>query len=841
MRGGATDYVLKHHPERLVPAVQRALRETRERALRENVERQNSILARLGQSLSSVTRPDEAARVILQIADEMFGLDAFTLDLYDAQADEFRPVLSVDVIEGRRTEVKGHARSSKPSLRARRIMSSGRELILRPVSDPRTEDEDARPFGDINRLSESLMLAPLRERDVVIGVISIQSYTPFAYTTHDLDAFQTLADYCGGALERIRAQQVVRESAQQFEDLFEGSPDAIYVEDLKGIILDVNHAACQLQGLPREKIIGHSFLEFVPEEKRESARNIFEMLASEEVFSVESESWTADGRATPVEVRTGRIPFRGKPAVLLHVRDISARKTAEAAARSSEMLFHAVWENSVDGMRLTDADGKVIAINEAYCKLVGISRSEIEGKPLTSVYADSEHPDQMLQDYCKRFQSRNIKRQAESRLVMRTGKSLTLEFTASFVELRGREPMVLTIFRDVSNQKKLEEQFRQAQKMEAIGQLAGGVAHDFNNILTVIHGHASLLLADSRLPESAASSQQIIESVERAAALTRQLLTFSRRQVLETRRLDINEVVSRMGSMLGRLLGEDVTMQVRYWPQPAFVQADRGMVEQIILNLAVNARDAMPKGGQISLQINPCDIDQSHVQQQPQARAGRFVCLSVTDTGTGIPADVLPHIFEPFFTTKEVGKGTGLGLATVYGIVKQHSGWLEVETEAGRGTSFKIYLPALDEMPGHAETSSRETAVAGGNETVLIVEDEKAVRELVSGLLKRRGYRVLEAESGAKALQLWSEHKGRVDLLLTDMVMPDRISGWELAQKLLPDQPTLKVIFTSGYSEEVVGREFALRVGVNYLPKPYHPQTLARVIRERLDAKESGV
>ncbi|NOS71559.1 MAG: PAS domain S-box protein, partial [Verrucomicrobia bacterium] len=503
-----------------------------------------------------------------------------------------------------------------------------------------------------------------------------------------------------------------RESEQQFGDLFEGSPDAILVEDLEGNVLDVNPAGCLLHGLARESIVGKNFLELFPPDKRDAAKILFAKLSSEEISRAESERWTADGKVTPVEIRAGRIPYRGRPAVLLHVRD-------------------------------------------------------------------------------------------------------------------------------VSNQKRLEEQFRQAQKMEAIGQLAGGVAHDFNNLLTVIHGHASLLLLDARNQDSADSSQQIVEAVNRAAALTKQLLAFSRRQVLDTRRLDMNEVVSHMGAMLGRLLGEDVALRVRYWQSPAPVQADRGMMEQILLNLAVNARDAMLKGGQLNIQIGAVDVDQKYLERQPQARIGRFVLLSVGDTGTGIPPEVLPRIFEPFFTTKEVGKGTGLGLATVYGIVKQHHGWIEIETETGRGTTFKVYLPSLEDVACELAAKTVEPVVSGGNECILIVEDEKPVRELVSTLLRRRGYRVLEAESGQKALGVWNENKGQIDLVLTDMVMPDRMTGWELAEKLQAERPGLKVIFTSGYSAEVVGREFVLQVGVNYLPKPYHPHTLARAIRERLDSKES--
>ncbi len=711
MRGGATDYVFKHFPERLGPAVQRAIRETEERARRKVMERQATILASLGRSLSTVTRPDEAARVIMQSADQMFSMDSFTLDLYEAEPDLMRPVLNVDTINGQRTEVRTSGKTNKPSARARRVMQNGRELIRR--SDGIELLTDAIPFGDTSRCSESVMVAPLRDGEKVIGVVSVQSYTPNAYTPNDLDGFQTLVDYCGGALHRIRGEQIVRESEQQFGDLFEGSPDAILVEDLEGNVLDVNPAGCLLHGLARENIVGKNFLELFPPDKRDAAKILFSKLSSEEISRAESERWTADGKATPVEIRAGRIPYRGRPAVLLHVRD-------------------------------------------------------------------------------------------------------------------------------VSNQKRLEEQFRQAQKMEAIGQLAGGVAHDFNNLLTVIHGHASLLLLDARNQDSADSSQQIVEAVNRAAALTKQLLAFSRRQVLDTRRLDMNEVVSHMGAMLGRLLGEDVALRVRYWQSPAPVQADRGMMEQILLNLAVNARDAMLKGGQLNIQISAVDVDREYLERQPQARVGRFVLLSVGDTGTGIPPEVLPRIFEPFFTTKEVGKGTGLGLATVYGIVKQHHGWIEIETETGRGTTFKVYLPSLEDVACELAAKTVEPAVRGGNECILIVEDEKPVRELVSTLLRRRGYRVLEAESGQKALGVWNENKGQIDLVLTDMVMPDRMTGWELAEKLQAERPGLKVIFTSGYSAEVVGREFVLQVGVNYLPKPYHPHTLARTIRERLDSKESS-
>jgi nitrogen-specific signal transduction histidine kinase/ActR/RegA family two-component response regulator len=405
------------------------------------------------------------------------------------------------------------------------------------------------------------------------------------------------------------------------------------------------------------------------------------------------------------------------------------------------------------------------------------------------------------------------------------------------VELRGQPSLLLGLFRDVTGQKRLEDQLRQSQKLEAIGQLAGGVAHDFNNILTVIHGHASLLLVTGALAGSSArSAQQITQAAERAAGLTRQLLTFSRRQMMQPRRLDMNEIVGNMTKMLGRILGEDVALQLSYFPQPALVQADAGMMEQVLLNLAVNSRDAMPRGGLLALKIMVLELDSQNLHHHSEAHAGRFVCLTAADTGCGIPAENLRRIFEPFFTTKEVGKGTGLGLATVYGIVKQHQGWVEVESELGKGTVFKVFLPCSEEATAPDEAQAIEETVRGGTETILVVEDEAPVRELVCSLLAARGYNILQAETGVQALELWQNCKAQVDLLLTDLVMPNNLNGRELAEMLRAERPRLKVIFTSGYSADVVGKDFVLRGGLHYLQKPYHPQKLAAAVRDCLDA-----
>ena len=386
---------------------------------------------------------------------------------------------------------------------------------------------------------------------------------------------------------------------------------------------------------------------------------------------------------------------------------------------------------------------------------------------------------------------------------------------------------------DITDRKQLEEQFRQAQKMEAIGQLAGGVAHDFNNILMVIQGNASLLQNDTNDPKQRRFLHEIIEASNRAAGLTRQLLLFGRKQVLRPVDLDLNAVVANMTKMLQRILGEDITLEAHFAPALPRIFADPGMIEQVVLNLAVNSRDAMPHGGTLSVSTGMCeDAPQGTIESTTDAP---WVYLRVNDTGCGIPAEVLPHIFEPFFTTKEVGRGTGLGLATVYGVVKQHGGWVSVDGIEPHGTSFQIGFPAAVGALLRPSDAPAVSAVPRGAETILVVEDEPAVCEMVAALLQHWGYKVLTAESGRAALDVWRVHGPTIDLLLTDIVMPDGLSGRALAEQLREDRGDLKVIYTSGYSEDVARGGLTLVEGVDFLPKPYALRHLAEIVRRRLD------
>jgi signal transduction histidine kinase/ActR/RegA family two-component response regulator len=441
----------------------------------------------------------------------------------------------------------------------------------------------------------------------------------------------------------------------------------------------------------------------------------------------------------------------------------------------------------------------------------------------------------------ERLRDRSTVRDLEMRLKTKQGQIRNTLGAMEIIELES-QPCVLGIIQDVTERLQLEAQFRQAQKMESVGRLAAGVAHDFNNLLTVIQGYTALLQTpDCSATEVADAVKQVADAARRAANLTHQLLAFSRRQVMRQERINLNDVLHNLAQMLRPLLGEDITVQVDPSPTLPLIGADVGMVEQVVMNLALNARDAMPKGGRLVWRTYLYRLDEEQARKNPEASAGEYVGLSVTDTGCGMDAATLAHIFEPFFTTKEVGKGTGLGLATVFGIVKQHKGWVEVSSQVGRGSTFILYLPAF---PGAGAEKPfprpPETTMVPGKGTILLVEDEPALRRLARRVLEKNGYRILPAASGIEALKEWDKQRYHIDLLITDMVMPGGMNGRDLALRLQTDDTQLKVLYTSGYSAEMVGSGFLLKEGINFLPKPYSPATLTSAVKDCLDTDTTG-
>ena len=783
----------------------------------------NYIFSRLSQSLSAAGSASAAASFICEAADDLFRWDDFALDLFEAERNEVVSLLTITTLEGQRVKLPASLQPKVANALVQRVIERGAELVSAAASENR---------------AGATMVAPIRAGETVIGVLFVQTRAANSYTERDLKTLKMLAEHCGGALQRVWAEEELRQSQRRFRDLFENSPDAIFVEDMQAKVLDVNPSACVLHGMNREQLIGKNAIEdLVPPDQREAARADFHRLSTGEISWLEGESLRSDGRGVPVEIRVVRVEYDGQPAMLFHVRDIAERRAAEMALRSSETLFRSVWENSVDGMRLTDERGHVIAVNTAFCKLVGLKSEQIEDKPFPVIYSPEMDWAKLLERHRKSFASGQLPVREMRAFVLHDGRLVLFEIKDSYVISEGKPRLLLSLFRDLTEHQRLEDQLRQSQKMDAVGQLAGGIAHDFNNILTIILGHASLLTMAGLDVKAQVSAKQIKQAAERAAGLTRQLLAFGRKQIFNPRPLDLNRVVEKMSEMLGRLLGEDIALQINYSAESAMIQADTSMMEQVLLNLSVNSRDAMPRGGQLTLGISVCDVDDKHARRFVEARPGKYVCLSHKDTGCGIPPENLPRIFEPFFTTKELGKGTGLGLATVFGIVKQHHGWVEVESELGKGTSFHVYFPFTNEKAVEAVEFDTQFRSRGGNETILVVEDERDLREIITRTLNRHGYRVFQAADGLSALQIWEQYKQEINLMFTDVIMPGGVNGRELAEKIWAEKPALKVIFSSGYGADALGKDFKLDPELNYLQKPYLPQALVRIIRKCLDAK----
>ena len=508
-------------------------------------------------------------------------------------------------------------------------------------------------------------------------------------------------------------------------------------------------------------------------------------------------------------------------------------KLATANLRESEERFRQMIANGSDIIALIDQKGIIRFQSPSTERVLGHTPASMVGHRIE----DYVHPDDLakVRESIQRVLSGQSKpTPVEYRCRHLDGSWRSLQsFGKEMQSGKAGESIMVVNSRDVTESRALEEQLRQSQKMEAIGQLSGGVAHDFNNLLTVIKGHIGLLRAKGQVsPEITGAIQQIDDAANRAANLTRQLLTFSRQQVMETADLNLTGVVMNMAKMLRRLLSENIEMELVAADHPLPIRADEGMVEQVLLNLVVNARDAMPRGGRLEVGTASADFDgtASH-----PARAGEFACLFVRDTGQGIAPEIMSRIFEPFFTTKGVGKGTGLGLATVYGVMQQHNGWVTVESAVGEGTTFRAYFPrhAIN-LPAMA-AGAAAAAIPGGHEGILLVEDEATVRDIAQAALTGLGYRVFTATSGLAALQVWELHRHEVDLLLTDLVMPEGVTGRDLALRLRETAPKLRIIFMSGYSYDVAGDDLALTEGVNYLPKPFDLASLARIVRTMLD------
>lgn len=514
-------------------------------------------------------------------------------------------------------------------------------------------------------------------------------------------------------------------------------------------------------------------------------------------------------------------------------QEMKERSFAEKELSHSEERFAKAFQACPIPMAIQSlTTDRFLDVNEAFLNMSGFRRLEIisctPGE--LDLCPDPKAPLLLRLQLNNEHSVRNF----ECQLRTRSGEIRDcVVFAEAF--MLGDESVALVATQDVSEQRKLEKQLRHSQKLEAVGQFAAGVAHDFNNMLTVIQGHASMHLAADNLEKGVTDSlNQVAHAAERAAALTRQLLTFSRKQMVQLQVLDVNAVVGNLHDMLRRLISEHIDLRCEFAAGLPAIRADQSNIEQIVVNLVVNARDAMPQGGRLVIRTEAVELDSTQATRHPQARPGRFVCLSLSDTGKGMDAVTLGRIFEPFFTTKEVGKGSGLGLATVYGIVTQQEGWIEVSSQVGQGTDLKIFLPVCEAQAGPVSGDSGDE-LRGGDETILVVEDEPAVRKIMTNVLRHHGYSVFEAADGPEAIAMWSQKSDEVDLLVTDIVMPNGLNGNVLAGQLKADKASLKVLFSTGYSSEFGTEAAPLDEQFGFLEKPYTPTVLVRAVRDCLD------
>ncbi|HWD92394.1 MAG TPA: PAS domain S-box protein [Verrucomicrobiae bacterium] len=646
---------------------------------------------------------------------------------------------------------------------------------------------------------------------------------------------------------RNRAEAALRESERRFSDMMERIQLMSMMLDRNARVTYCNDYLLQITGWDRQEVIGRDWFElFIPPDAKD-LRTVFAKLLDDmpDAWHHENEILTKSGERRVVRwdntvLRCAKGQVIGTASI---GKDITARKQAEKALGESNDRLKLISETIDEVFWMTDpATNEVSYISSGYERIWGRPVESLRENSRSFIEAIHEDDRQRVLEVleCKK-QGRPFSHEYR---IVRPDESVRWISDRGFPvqNLSGEVTHFVGAAQDITERKKLEEQFRQAQKMEAIGQLAGGVAHDFNNILAATMLHAETLVSTEGIPEAVRDGlQQIRGYAERAANLTRQLLLFSRRQVMQICDLDVNESVASLAKMLRRMIGEDVNLLMRLAPTCLVTRADPGMLDQVLMNLAVNARDAMPNGGQIRIETGEQVVDENTARLHSGATPGHHVWLSVTDTGIGMGPEVLQRLFEPFFTTKEPGKGTGLGLATVFGIVKQHRGWIKVQSEPGLGSTFQIFLPASKAACPKLKEAAAPSNCRGQGETILVVEDDPSVQLLIGQILEGHNYRVLKAGNGVEALTLWQKHCGEVALLVTDLIMPGNTNGLELARHLQFDDPQLKVIFTTAYSSaEMADRELRLREGQNSLQKPFRPHVLLDMVRHSLDDRQGG-
>ena len=649
------------------------------------------------------------------------------------------------------------------------------------------------------------------------------------YITKPFNVEELLARL-GVQLRVQKLEREIRESERRYRTMFERSADPMVLLDESGKILQANQAAALLLDSSPEKLTSIPVQELVTTSgSAEFEAALVGAFEGSKIPIFESHLVPLKGNPLPVDIDLHTIEIQNRRNLLLHIRDIRWRKATQ------------VWSNMVfefigDAIFITDGRGIILLASRSAADMTRYSQNEIVGLDIAKL-----HPEETIRQWKEQYFSNLREGHSmvyEGELRKKDGNKIPVEWVLALFLVDGEE-FLIGVARDLTERKLLEEQLRQTQKMKAIGQLAGGIAHEFNNLLQVILGYSELLRNRPSVEEPIRGEvAEIQKAGERAASLTQRLLAFSRRQVLMPTMLDFNAVVTRMDAMLRRLIGDQIQMITELPQGLERVKADPGQIEEVILNLVVNARDAMPEGGKLTIGTENVKLGDDYCRDHPEIQPGSYVMLTVKDTGTGMDDRTLSRLFEPFFTTKQPGEGPGLGLAAVHGVLAQSGGSISVSSQLGKGSTFNVYLPAVEEAPTvEVQPEVLLSELPTGEETVLVVEDEDMIRDMVQRALTICGYSVLEATSGEDALQVNEQHDGRVHLVISDVMMP-QMNGRELAERLEPLQPGVKVLYISGYTNDEVVRQGVLDESMAFLQKPFGLENLARTVREILDEND---
>jgi PAS domain S-box-containing protein len=637
---------------------------------------------------------------------------------------------------------------------------------------------------------------------------------------------------------RKQAEDALRAEHDLLRALIDNMPDLIYVKDAGSGFVLANRALAQLMGAKNpEDLLGKTDFDYFPKELATAYYSDEQAILQTGLPLLNQEERSVDAEGNAKWLSTSKVPLRDRQGEVLGIigigRDITVGRQAEQALRQSETSFRSVVEGAPYGIFRASVDGRFLRVNSALQEMLGY-RSSTDlldanlGDHVFRNRADFHHLVELLG-------SVDEFKDVEMEWKRKDDSPITVLCSGRRAEGGDENSTYNEVFvEDITERRVLERQLRMAAKMEAVGRLSGGIAHDFNNLLGVIIGYSQML---ARKMERDNPLHEYIEEIEkagqRATSLTRQLLAFSRQQILTPKVLNLNELVSDMVKMLPRLIGEDIAISTKLEPAIGNVKADQGQIEQVVMNLAVNARDAMPSGGRLTIGTADVVMDEMYARQHPGAKPGKYVILSVADSGVGMNSETLLHIFEPFFTTKEVGKGTGLGLATVYGIMKQSGGYIWVDSELGKGSCFQIFLPRVEETVTHVAEQTSPSPNSQGSETILVAEDAEPLRKLARTFLEERGFQVLTASSGEEALKVAAEFSGKIHLLLTDVVMPG-MNGRVLAEQLLPKRPGMKVLYMSGYTDSFIAGHGVLEEGTHLLHKPFTEEVLISKVCEVL-------